>query len=299
MGVTILGCNSAVPAHGRHPTAQILTVENNCYLIDCGEATQIQMQRFKVRRSRIKAIFISHLHGDHYFGLVGLICSFGLMGRKDALTIYGPGNLAQIIHLQLEAANVELPYVLIFEHVTAAGTIYTDNHITVTCFPTDHRIECFGYKFTENKKLRKINIEAAKQYAIPVSFFKNLKQGESYIQKDGAIVQNEALTYEPSSARSYAYTADTRYHEEIIPFIENVDLMYHETTYLNNGKQRAMERYHSTTTDAANMAILSKAKRLLIGHFSSKYETVELFQKEAQLLFANTCTATEGVTYLI
>jgi ribonuclease Z len=297
--VTILGNNSAVPAFDRHPTSQVVTHDGNNYIIDCGEGTQIQMINYKIRRGKISHIFISHLHGDHYFGLVGLINSFSLLGHKQELHVFGPSPLKEIIELQLKAADTQLCYPLHIHTITEAATLLDNNKLTVKCFRTNHRIECYGFSFTEKRKLRKLNPDKAKEYEIPQAFYDRLKDGEDYTRKDGTIVKNESVTEPGVAGRRYAFCADTKYDESLIPHIQGADMIYHETTYLDNLRERAETRFHSTTKQAALIAKKAGVKRLLIGHFSSKYDTLEEFEAEAREVFPNTDLALEGVAYTI
>jgi ribonuclease Z len=299
LAVTILGNNSAVPAFDRHPTSQVVTMDNNLFLVDCGEGTQIQMIRYKIRRSRISHIFISHLHGDHYFGLVGLINSFSLLSHQQDLHVYAPAPLQQIIEMQMNVADTELSYKLFFHEINGEATLVDEEKFRVKCFRTNHRIECYGFSFHEKKKPRKLNPEKAREYGIPTAFYERLKNGEDYTTKDGELVKNEWVTGPGTDPRTYAYCADTKYDETIIPHIANADLIYHETTYLDALKERAAARFHSTTREAALIAKKAGVKKLLIGHFSSKYDTLEEFEAEAREVFLNTELAVEGVTYNI
>ena len=299
LAVTILGNNSAVPAFDRHPTSQVVTLDGNNYLVDCGEGTQIQMINYKIRRSKISHIFISHLHGDHYFGLIGLINSFGLLSHQQELHIFGPSPLQQIIELQLKVAETHLPFQLYFHTISKEAILLDDEKIKVTCFRTNHRIECYGFVFTEKKQPRKLNPDKAEIYNIPVSFFDKLKNGEDYVQSNGTIIKNELVTEEAPKGKVYGFCADTRYDETIIPHIRDADMIYHETTYLDNLRERAEARFHSTTRQAALIAKKANVKKLLIGHFSSKYDTLEEFEMEAREVFENTELALEGVAYKV
>jgi len=297
--VTILGNNSAVPAFDRHPTSQVVTHDGVNYLVDCGEGTQIQMINYKIRRGKISHIFISHLHGDHYFGLVGLINSFSLLGHKQELHVFGPSPLKEIIELQLKVADTQLCYPLHIHTITEAAILLDNSRLTVKCFRTNHRIECYGFSFTEKRKLRKLNPDKAKEYEIPPAFYDRLKDGEDYTRKDGTVVKNEWVTEEGKAGRRYVFCADTKYDETLIPHIQGADMIYHETTYLDNLRERAESRFHSTTKQAALMAKKAGVKRLLIGHFSSKYDTLEEFEAEAREVFPNTELALEGTAYTI
>lgn len=299
LALTILGNNSAIPAWDRNPTAQILQSLEECYLIDCGEGTQVQMSKYKIRRSRLNHIFISHLHGDHYFGLIGLLTSISLLGRTQPLYLHAPAALEQIINLQLSVAGIKLCYQLYFDAITEEKIIVDEKKIIVESFKVKHRIECWGFLFTEKKNPRKINSARVKAYEIPKTFYENLQKGEDYINKKGTIIPNKEVTIAAIKPKSYAYCADTIYDETLVEKIKFVDLLYHEATYLKDLEQRAAERFHSTTTQAAAIAKKANVKKLLIGHFSSKYEILDEFLTEATEVFENTELALQGVSYRI
>jgi ribonuclease Z len=299
LAVTILGNNSALPAFDRHPTAQVVTMEDQIFLVDCGEGTQMQMAKYKIRRSKINHVFISHLHGDHYFGLIGLLTSMGLLGRTQELHIYAPGVLQDIIGLQLKVADIHLPYQLHFHALHNEGVIVKEARFEVSCFPVYHRIECWGFRFREIRPFRRVNPEAARRLEVPSSFFDRLKWGESYMKKDGSIVENQWVTEPATRAKSYAYAADTLYDERIADQVRDVDLLYHETTYLKDLQEQAIKRFHSTSIQAAMIALKAGVHRLIIGHFSSKYEKLQSFETEAREIFPNTDLALEGVTYKV
>ncbi|MEI9944499.1 MAG: ribonuclease Z [Chitinophagaceae bacterium] len=299
LAVTILGNNSAVPAFDRHPTSQVVTLNGENFLVDCGEGTQIQMINYKIRRGRISHIFISHLHGDHYFGLVGLINSFSLLSHQQELHVFGPSQLKEIIEIQLRVADTKLCYPLHFHTITGAATLVDNEKIEIKCFPTQHRIECYGFSFREKKKPRRLIIESVKQNGIPLHFYEKLRDGEDFVTTAGEVIKNEWLTDEAPKGKSYAFCADTRYNESMIEHIQGLDMIYHETTYLDSLRERAADRFHSTTKQAALIAQKAGVKRLLIGHFSSKYDTLEEFEKEAKEVFPNTELALEGVSYKV
>lgn len=297
--VTILGNNSAVPAFDRHPTSQVITLDGNNYLIDCGEGTQIQLINYKIRRSKISHIFISHLHGDHYFGLIGLINSLSLLSHQQVLHVYGPAPLREIIELQLKVADTQICYPLHIHHITEAKTLIDTDKLTVKCFPTNHRIECYGFSFEQKKQPRSLLPEKAKEYEIPAVFYDRLTKGDDYTKKDGSVVKNEWVTEAAEPGKKYAFCADTKYDENILTHIEGFDMIYHEATYLDNLRERAELRFHSTTKQAALIAKKAGVKKLLIGHFSSKYDTLEEFEAEAKEVFPDTELALEGVAYTI
>jgi len=269
------------------------------FLIDCGEGTQMQLSKYKIRRSKINHIFISHLHGDHYFGLIGLLTSMSLLNRTQDLHLHAPPELEQLISLQLNYASTHLSYPLHFHPITKAGMIADGNKMTVECFAVKHRIPCWGFIFREKKNPRKLNPERAKIYEIPAAFYERLQQGEDYVTKKGTIVPNEEVTTEAPKPKSYAYCADTIYDESIAEKVTGVDLLYHETTYLKDLHERAAARFHSTTIQAAAIAEKADVKKLLIGHFSSKYEELDEFLQETTEVFKQTELAIQGCCYII
>ncbi len=299
IALTILGNNSAIPAYGRNPTAQILQTQEDFFLIDCGEGTQSQMSKYKIRRSKISHVFISHLHGDHYFGLIGLLTSMSLLSRKQDLHLYGPPLLIEIINIQLNAANTVLSYTVHFHPLIDEGMIAHTSKISIECFKVNHRIDCWGFLFREIKKPRSIDADRVKSYEIPAAFYEQLQNGSDYKTKKGTIIPNEELTNAATRSRSYAYCADTIFDESLGDKLKGVDLIYHETTYLKDQHVRAAERFHSTTTQAATIASKAGAKKLLIGHFSSKYEILDEFLHEAKEVFNNTELALEGLCFKI
>ncbi len=298
-GVTILGNNSAIPAYDRHPTSQVVTLNDQLFLLDCGEGTQMQISRYKIRRSKIHHIFISHLHGDHYFGLIGLVTSMGLLGRETALHIYAPAALKDIIDLQLKVAVTTLPFPLIFHPLEKEGVIIDHPKFRVDCFDTCHRIPCWGFIIREKRKPRKIYKEKVLEYEIPAAFYDRLKDGDDYETKQGDVIKNELVTFANKPSRSYAFCADTIYDIRIAEKTKDVTVLYHETTYLKDLAERAAARFHSTSIQAADIALKACVERLLIGHFSSKYESLDAFLSEAQEVFPNTDLAIEGVMYRI
>lgn len=299
--LTILGNNSAIPAYDRHPTAQVIDIREQQFLIDCGEGTQMQMQRYNIKRRRINYIFISHLHGDHYFGLIGLLTSMGLMSRTAPLHLFGPPLLKDIIDLHLSVASVKLPYEIIFAPLEegVSALLVDTPHYAVKSFPVEHRIACHGFQFTSKSSGRKLNPEKCKAYEIPSSFYPHLKQGEDYTRRDGFIVKNELVTEPGPKDKKYAYCADTRYTLSYLEHIKGVDAMYHESTYLDDLRERAIERFHSTALQAAELAKIAGVQKLFLGHFSSKYQDLSVFHTEASSMFPDVEITTEGVTYEI
>jgi len=298
-GVTILGNNSALPAYDRHPTAQIVTLNDQLFLIDCGEGTQMQLTRYKIRRSKISHIFISHLHGDHYFGLPGLLTSFSLMSREQELHLHAPAPLKQILEPQFTSADTRFTYKLHFHPLTDEGVIAEDEKFLVETFKVYHRIDCWGFIIREKKKPRKIAAEKVAEKNIPAIFYERLKNVQDYVTKTGEIIPNESVTIAATPPKSYAFCGDTIYNEAICKNLKDITLLYHEATFLKDQEERAASRFHSTTTQAAKIAETAKAKSLLIGHFSSKYESLDAFLEETINVFPQTQLALEGVTYIV
>lgn len=298
-GVTILGNNSAVPVHGRHPTSQAVTIADQVLLLDCGEGTQMQINEYKVKRSKIDYIFISHLHGDHYFGLIGLLASMALITRTRPLHIYAPAPLEELIRLQLHISGSVLPYELHFHALSDEGLIVDEDKFTVTCFKVVHRIECFGFLVKEKHNPRRIDAENVTAAGIPAAFYSRLQNGEDYTTKDGLLIKNEAVTLPGRDSKTYAYCADTLYTDQFLPFIHGADLLYHESTYLKDRADQAAQRFHSTAEQAALVAQKAAVKNLLIGHFSSKYLQLDEFEMQAKGIFPHTQVSQEGVTYLV
>ena len=299
LAVTILGNNSALPAYDRHPTSQLVTLDDQLFLVDCGEGTQVQLSKYRIRWGRINYIFISHLHGDHYFGLPGFLSSMGLLQREQELHLFAPAPLQEILDLQFKAANTILPYQLHFHPLVKDEVLISNDRFQVECFATKHRVECYGFRFQQVKAPRRLNPEKAVQYGVPASFYDRLKYGENYITKDGRVIFNETVTEPAPLPKSYAYCADTLYDEDLIEKVKGVDLLYHETTYLKELGERAFARFHSTTWQAATIAKKANVGRLLIGHFSSKYDKLDIFQHEAREIFEQTDLALEGVTFKV
>jgi ribonuclease Z len=299
LAVTILGNNSAIPAFDRHPTAQVVTLDDHLFLVDCGEGTQTQMNKYKIRRSRINHIFISHLHGDHYFGLIGLITSMGLLGRHQELNLYGPPRLIDIFNLQLEVADTQLPYKLIFHPLTEEGILVSENRFQISCFRVFHRIDCWGFIFRQVRPPRRVNPEKARLSGIPPSFFDRLKWGEDYETQQGELISNNSVTDPAPAPKSYAYSADTIYNPEVAKKVSGVNMLYHESTYLKDLEERAANRFHCTSVQAAAIAKSAGVGQLIIGHFSSKYDRLDEFENEAREVFPQTKLAIEGVTYLV
>jgi len=298
IAVTILGNNSAVPSHNRHPTAQVLQTGEHVILIDCGEGTQMQMGLYKIKKNRINHIFISHLHGDHYFGLIGLLNSLALNNRLSDLHVYAPEKLQSIIQIQMDSAGAGFPFQLYFHKLEKEEVLFEDKKLSVECFKVNHRIECWGFLFREKKNVRKIIPRQVKKYKVPTSFYENLHHGEDFVNDKNEVIKNDVLTTAVGLPKSYAYCADTAFYDPIADKIKGVDMVYHESTYLDELSKKAGERFHSTSKQAAMIAKKAGAKKLLLGHFSSMYDSLEKFKEEACEIFENTEIAEEGVCYL-
>ena len=289
--LTILGFNSAIPTVNSAPTAQLLEMEERHFLIDCGEGTQVQLRKAKSRFSKINHIFISHLHGDHCFGLPGLIASFRLLGRETPMHIYGPKGIAEMLETIFRLTETHRGFEIIYHELssTQSEKIYEDKRVEVFTIPLKHRIYCNGYLFREKQKPRHLNIKEIIKYPeIETCDYHNLKQGKDFILKDGYVLKNEVLTTEPTKSVSYAFCSDTRYSEEIIPIIQNVDVLYHEATFLHDLSEMAQHTGHSTALEAARIARKAKVGKLILGHFSNRYQDLSVFTDEARKIFAET-----------
>lgn len=300
--LTILGCHSATPRVNAHPTAQYLEINNHFFLIDCGEGTQVQLRKYHVKFSKINHIFISHLHGDHIFGLVGLVSTFRLLNREHELHVYGPKGIKEIITLQLKLSNSWTHYPLLFHELTSKESelIFEDDKVEVHTIPLNHRIYTNGFLFKEKLGDRKLNINSIQQFKeIESCDYQNLKKGRDYTLKTGEILKNNLLTQDPPARKSYAFCSDTSYFPEIVPQIKNVNCLYHETTFLKDKENLAATTKHSTAEQAAKIAKEAKVKQLIIGHFSGRYKNKEAFLEEATPIFENTLLAEEGKTFVI
>ena len=289
--LTILGYNSAIPTVKSAPTAQFLEMSERNFLIDCGEGTQVQLRRAKAKFSKINHIFISHLHGDHCFGLPGLVSSFQLLGRETPLHIYGPKGIKELMEVILKLTETNKGFDLIFHELESKKSelIFEDNRVEVHTIPLKHRVYCNGYLFKEKLKSRHLNMQEIKKYPeIEICDYQNIKNGKDFILKDGYILKNEILTLPPEASVSYAFCSDTQYSESIVPIIQGVDLLYHEATFLDEMKDLAKYTGHSTALEAAKIAQKAKVKKLILGHFSNRYSDYTEFEREARTIFENT-----------
>lgn len=298
--VLILGSGSALPTVHSNQTSQLIEMDDQLFLMDCGEGTQINLRRNKAKVQKINHIFISHLHGDHFFGLVGLLSTMHLLGRKKELHIHGPDGLKEIVEIQFRNAGSHLSFEMIF-HLTNKGgeVVYEDDKVIISSLPLNHRIPCFGYKFQEKEKPRKLDPKALEQYEIPNYARHALTLGEDFRDEEGKVISNKKLTKDPEPPKAYAYCSDTAYYEKLIPYIQGVDLLYHETTFLESERERANKTFHSTAKDAAKIADLAQVKKLIVGHFSNRYKSKERFLQEGRQLFKPMDLAEEGVTFKV
>ena len=295
--VNILGCGSALPTTRHFSSSQVVNIREKLFMIDCGEGAQLQLRRPKLKFTRLNHIFISHLHGDHCFGLMGLISTFGLLGRTATLHIYAHEELERLLQPQLEFFCKGMTYEVKFHHIdpTKAEMIYEDRSVSVTTIPLRHRIPSCGFLFQEKKTPNHIIRDMIDFYQIPVFELNRIKNGADYVCPDGTIVPNGRLTTPSASPRSYAYCSDTLYQRSILPQIKGVDLLFHEATFMHEDAARAKETFHTTTLQAAEIARDAEVKQLVIGHFSARYENEELLLEETQSLFPNTLLAKENL----
>jgi ribonuclease Z len=296
--LTILGCHAASPKQNTFPTAQFLEIKERNFLIDCGEGTQTLLRKHKVQFAKIKHIFISHLHGDHFYGLIGLISTFGLHGRENDLHIYGPKGIKEVITLQIKLAKSWTKYKLFFHELEnkESELIYEDKKVEVHTIPLSHRVYTNGFLFKEKLGERKLNMDAINANpTIEICDYHNLKKGNDFISEDGKQnISNSKLTFPPNKALSYAFCSDTEYKPEIVPIIKNVDLLYHESTFLEDKKELTRRTKHSTAKEAASIAELANVKQLILGHYSSRYDDLNKFKEEAQTIFQNVSLAENG-----
>ena len=289
--LTILGFNSALPTAFTHPTAQLLNIAERYFLIDCGEGTQVQLRKAKAKFNRINHIFISHLHGDHVFGLIGLISTFQLLGRDTPLHIHGPKGIEEFIMTQLRLTESNNSYQIIFNelHTKESVLVFEDDKVEVFSIPLNHRVYTNGYLFREKKKPRKLNIDTIEEFPeIEICDYQNLKNGKDFVLESGEIIPNDYLTFEAQKSLSYAFCSDTKYKPNIVPIIKEVDLLYHEATFLYELKDLATYTGHTTAKEAAMIAKEADVKKLVIGHFSNRYHDYSVLLDEAREIFPNT-----------
>lgn len=299
MKLTILGCYAATPRTISNPTSQVLEIKNHLFLIDCAEGTQVQLRKNKLKFSRINHIFISHLHGDHFYGLVGLISTFMLLNRTTDLHVYGPKGIKEVVLLQLRLSNSFTGYNLFFKELTSleSEVVFEDDKVVVKTIPLKHRIYTNGFLFQEKIGDRKLNVDAVKKYKIETCYFQNIKKGKDIRLDDGTLIDNSKLSFEPNPVMSYAYCSDTAYNESMVSIINEVDVLYHESTFLESEADKALHTMHSTAKEAATIANLAGVKQLILGHFSTRYENIELFKAEARTIFERTELADDGKVF--
>lgn len=299
MKLTILGCYAATPRTFTNPTSQVLEIRNRLFLIDCGEGTQVQLRRNKVKFSKINHIFISHLHGDHFYGLIGLVSTFMLLGRTNDLHIYGPKGIKEIITLQLKLSNSWTTYGLYFHELeaTESEVIFEDEKVLVKTIPLQHRVYTNGFLFQEKIGDRKLNIDTINEYGIETCYYQKIKNGKNITLDDGTEIKNELLTFDPIPTKSYAFCSDTAFNERIVTMIKNVDVLYHESTFLESEESLANKTMHATAKQAATIAKEANVKQLLLGHYSTRYDSITKFAEEASTIFPNVLLADDGKTF--
>lgn len=299
MKLTILGCHSATPRTNTNPTSQVLEIKNHTFLIDCGEGTQVELRRHKIKFNRIKHIFISHLHGDHFFGLVGLISTFRLLTREADLHIYGPKGLKEVVTLQMKLSESWTNYKLIFHELTSTSSelIFEDDKVEVYTIPLDHRIYANGFLFKEKEGDRKLDMNAVLNEDIDVAYYRKLKQGFDVENKKGVLIKNETVTKSPNKPKSYAFCSDTAYNESIVPLIKEIDVLYHESTFLEKNEALAAPTKHSTAKQAAKIAKQANVGTLILGHYSTRYDNLNLFKEEASEIFSSVELAKDGKSW--
>ncbi len=300
--LTILGCHSATPRSNAHTSSQFLEINNDFFLIDCGEGTQAQLRKFKIKFSRIQRIFISHLHGDHFYGLIGLISTFSLLNRTTELHVYGPKGIKEIILLQLKLTKSWVEYPLYFHELSSPDSqlIFEDKKVEVFSIPLKHRIYTNGFLFKEKPLPRKLNMPVIGRHPeVQICDYQNLKNGKDFKTDDNKIILNSELTLDPPEILQYAYCSDTAYDEEIVPLLQDIDLLYHESTFLEDRKDLAEKTKHATALQAAMIAKKANVKQLVLGHYSSRYKNLDLFLDEAKNEFDNVALAEAGKEFIL
>jgi len=297
--LSILGCYSATPRIIAHTTSQVLEMRGHLFLIDCGEGAQVELRRHKIKFNQIKHVFISHLHGDHYFGLVGLISTFRLLTRETDLHIYGPKGLKELITLQMKLADSWTNFKLIFHELSSKTSelIFEDDKVSVHTIPLDHRIYTNGFLFKEKPFERKLDIDKAEALQIDKAYYRKLKQGDDVVNKQGELISNATVTFEGHEPKSYAFCSDTAYKEAIVPLIKDVDVLYHESTFLEAHAHLCVRTKHSTAKQAATIALKANVKTLILGHYSTRYGGLEGFKTEAETVFKKVLLADDGKVF--
>lgn len=295
--LTVLGCNAAMPAHGRITSAQVLKSNNHLYLIDCGEGTQIRFNEYKIKRNKIQVICISHLHGDHIYGLPGVLSSYFYFSRATKLCIIGPKGIKQFVEAFMDTSNLQLGFEIEFVEHTASilSKVFENTDLDIYAFPLKHRIPTNGYLFKEKTPNKNIDKTKIQKYNLTVEEILQFKSGADVIRENGQLIREADVMIQKTKAKSYAYCSDTIYDPDVIPFVKDVDLLYHESTYLHELAEKAKERMHSTSLEAAEIARAAKVKKLLLGHFSGVYRKPQALGDEAKTVFENTVTAYDGI----
>lgn len=295
--VTILGSGAAIPTTERNPTAQLVEIRHRLLMLDCGEGTQMQLRKTTYKFQKLSHIFISHLHGDHYYGLIGLLNTMHLLGRTQSMHLYGIQPLIHIINLQLELSGTTLAYPLEFHmfDTEVSSVILDDGAITVATIPLNHRVPTCGFLISEIPEKRRIRKDFIKEVKVPFEFFEKIRNGEDFIDGTGKLYPNLQITTDPPHARSYAYCTDTAYHEPVIPIIKDCDLLYHEATFMEDKADDAHLKFHSTAKEAATIALKANVRQLVIGHYSARYKELESLLAEAKQVFPNTILGQDGM----
>lgn len=299
MKLTILGCYSATPRTFTNPTSQVLDIKGRLFLIDCGEGTQVQLRKNKIKFARIKHIFISHLHGDHCYGLVGLISTFRLLNREAPLHVYGPKGIKEMITIQLKLSESWTNYPLHFHELTSKGSIkiFEDEKVEVYTIPLVHRVYTNGFLFKEKEGERKLNINAAEEANIHFSYYKKLKQGFDVENENGVLIKNESVTTEPEPSKSYVFCSDTAYNETMVPLIKDVSVLYHESTFIEKDDALCQRTGHSSAKQAASIAKQANVGQLILGHYSTRYKDISIFKTEAETIFQPVELADDGKSF--
>lgn len=299
--LTVLGCSSATPTLYRHSSAQVLNVNERLFLIDCGEAAQMQMRKFRIKFQRIDHIFISHLHGDHYLGLMGFLFTLHLLGRTKEMHIYANPLLQEIVEMQLRASNTKMLFPIIYHPIDASREeiAFENEKLSIRTFPLEHRIPTVGFTFEEKKGERKLLKDMIARLDIPLNEFVNIKRGADFTDKRGEFHKNSEITSEPTMPVKYSYCSDTGYAESYLEYIRNSELLYHEATFMEEKLSSAREKFHCTCKDAARVAKMANVKKLMLGHYSARYNDLQPMLEEAKEVFENTILAEEGMEYNI
>lgn len=297
--IHILGCGSALPTLKHNASSQVVDIRGKLFMVDCGEGTQVQLRRYRVSFTRLQAVFISHLHGDHCFGLIGMISTFGMLGRTATLHVYAPGEFERMLQMQMDMFCKGLEFAVVFHAVdtTKHQVIYEDKSLTVASIPLEHRVPCCGFLFREKPLLPHIRRDMIDCYQIPISQINNIKNGADWTTEEGELVENSRLTYPAAAPRSYAYCSDTRYIPTLHQLVKGVDVLYHESTYDSENEARAKLYYHSTAAQAARVALDAGVGKLLLGHYSARYDDESVILQDARKIFPNSFLTTEGVIF--